>query len=156
MQLLEDPESRSDFKATEAAASTLAQLAAERGLVVVILSQASRNSQTELAKDLKPGAKEENKEAARRKFAENCFAGADVRRVAHLALATIEDPDPEARKGARMLYKSKDRGAADVKEEKRLTWRMTASGHLEALKDEDPASPAGWIGRDNEGDEDEF
>lgn len=153
LQLLEDPESRSDFKATEAAASTLAQLAAERGLVAVILSQASRNSQTELAKDLKPDAKEENKEAARRKFAENCFAGADVRRVAHLALATIEDPDPKAPKGSRMLYKSKDRGAANVKEEKRLTWRMTASGRLEELKGEDPASPTGWLESDAKAEE---
>ena len=178
LQLMEDPESRSDFKATEAAASTLAQLAAERNLVAVILSQASKGAQKEL-KDARAkiaGMKKgtgENKlppkelEAKKRdamawewrKFAELCFAGADVRRVAHSAFGVVID-GKDGGDIIRVMVKSKDRGCKDARTPDLYKWIMTASGRTEgtdknALWDEDPTSAEAWHKSDENANEEE-
>lgn len=169
LQLMEDPTSRSDFKATEAAASTLAQIAAERNLVAVILSQASKGAQKELkdarakiaamkagkekdAKKLEAKKLEAKKRDAMawewRNFAELCFAGADVRRVAHSAFGVVID-GKEGGDIIRVMVNSKNRGCKDAATPDLHKWIMTASGRTDgtsknATWDEDPNSAEAW------------
>lgn len=179
LQLMENPESLSDFKATEAAASTLAQIAAERNLVAVILSQASKGAQKELkdarakiaamkagkdkdAKKLEAKKLEAKKRDAMawewRKFAELCFAGADVRRVAHSAFGVVID-GKEGGDIIRVMVKSKDRGCKDAATPDLCKWIMTASGRTDgtsknATWDEDPMDAKPFMGETEEREED--
>lgn len=136
LQLMEDPD-QSDFKSIEIAASTLAQVAAERNLVAVILSQASKGSQTALYGELgKAKGNDVKIDAARRNFAETCFAGADVRRVAHVSMASMIEEHQEHGPAIRCLFKSKDRGAFDENMPDKIRWTMTRSGRMQELDPE--------------------
>lgn len=146
IQLIRDESARSDYTALEAVASELAQLAASRALVVVILSQVSKGDQKEIGRALsdamtppKEGKSDHRAQEVLRVLesnAETFFAGADIRRVADVAFALVPIPGSENQYGNRLrtLVLSKERGnswGSFFEGGKRvLSFRMESSGTL--------------------------
>jgi hypothetical protein len=144
IQLIKDESARSDYSALETIASELAQFAATRSVVVVILSQVSKGDQREIGKALadallppKDGRDSTRSEDVRKVLeanAETFFAGADIRRVADVAIAIMPLPGTEDGSGnkLRTLVVSKDRGhswsAFEEGGKRVLSFRMSASG----------------------------
>lgn len=146
IQLIRDESARSDYTALEAIASELAQLAASRSLVVVMLSQVSKGDQKEIGRALndamtppKEGKSDNRAQEVLRVLesnAETFFAGADIRRVADVAFALVPIPGSENQTGNRLrtLVLSKERGnswGSFFEGGKRvLSFRMESSGTL--------------------------
>lgn len=146
IQLIRDESARSDYTALEAVASELAQLAASRSLVMVILSQVSKGDQKEIGRALadamtppKEGRPDNRSQEVLRVLesnAETFFAGADIRRVADVAFALVPIPGSENQSGNRLrtLVLSKERGnswGSFFEGGKRvLSFRMENSGVL--------------------------
>jgi len=91
IQLVDDPEHSGDqaYRRSDTVASELAQMAGERNLVVVILSQASRGAQQKINAELAKNPSETEIEGIARDYGEHCFAGSDLRRVAEVAFALV-------------------------------------------------------------------
>jgi len=146
IQLIRDESARSDYTALEAVASELAQLAASRSLVMILLSQVSKGDQKEIGRALsdamippkegKPDQRSQDVLRVLESNAETFFAGADIRRVADVAFALVPIPGSENSSGNRLrtLVLSKERGnswGSFFEGGKRvLSFRMDHSGSL--------------------------
>jgi hypothetical protein len=143
IQLIRDDTARSDYTALESIASELAQFAASRSLVLILLSQVSKGDQKEIGRALadamvppKDGRSSRSEEVRKvlEANAETFFAGADIRRVADMAAAVVPIPGSEDSSGNRLraLVLSKERGHAwSIYEEggkKVLSFRLGVTG----------------------------
>lgn len=91
IQLVDDAEHSGDqaYRRSDTVASELAQMAGERNLVVILLSQASRGAQQKINGELAKNPSEDEIEGIARDYGEHCFAGSDLRRVAEVAIALV-------------------------------------------------------------------